>query len=104
MKACDGVCDDAAFTLSIFDDVGVLPPCQSATCCGNLMCYGDFEAYMPLADQNLAGAGISLTYAQQCLLQDNAITGAGLGGPGNIGIEIVASPGNVYCCNTVGNT
>jgi hypothetical protein len=57
-----------------------------------------------LADQNLAGAGISLTYAQQCLLQDNAITGAGLGGPGNIGIEIVASPGNVYCCNTVGNT
>ncbi|NUQ26889.1 MAG: T9SS type A sorting domain-containing protein, partial [Saprospiraceae bacterium] len=28
----------------------------------------------------------------------------GLGGPGNIGIEIVASPGNVYCCNTVGNT
>jgi hypothetical protein len=57
-----------------------------------------------LADQNLAGAGISLTYAQQCLLQDNAITGVGLGGPGNIGIEIVASPGNVYCCNTVGNT
>ncbi|NBC09503.1 MAG: T9SS type A sorting domain-containing protein [Bacteroidetes bacterium] len=57
-----------------------------------------------LNDAALADAGISLYGANQCLIQDNRISGAGTGGAQNEGIRIDYSAGNTYCCNTVDNT
>ena len=57
-----------------------------------------------LANAALADAGISLYGANQCVIQDNDISGAGISGAQNEGIRISSSSGNTYCCNTVDNT
>lgn len=49
-------------------------------------------------------SGFLLQYARECLLRANKVNGTGLTGKNNIAIEVVASPGNIYCCNAIGNT
>jgi hypothetical protein len=57
-----------------------------------------------LNNTSLVRAGISLEYHQKSLLRGNVVIGSGLTGAGNAGLEIISSPGNIYCCNTVADT
>jgi hypothetical protein len=55
-------------------------------------------------DPAAAVAGIYLTNVTQSLLETNTVLGGGTSGADNIALNITASAGNVYCCNTLNNT
>lgn len=59
-----------------------------------------------LENADEARAGILLEHTSQSTFRDNSVSGFGTTGDANenIALEIASSPGNAYCCNTLGNT
>ncbi|MEN0004389.1 MAG: T9SS type A sorting domain-containing protein, partial [Bacteroidota bacterium] len=63
-----------------------------------------FDNTINMLDPLQANYGIYLAGVTKCAITENTISGSGTTGNGNVGLRIIFSPGNTYCCNNFDQT